>query len=280
MELFRRLVDTFRGDRLRADAQEELAFHIEQRAQEFIHCGYTEEEARLAARRLIGNGTLVCEQAVEADIVLWLENLKRDLQLAFRSWRRSPVFAATTVMSLALGLGVNTVVFTAMKHVVMDRLPVADPDRLVILHSVGNMQGHIYDDGMQSHFSYPQYRDLAAASKPYFDGLLARLASRATLEQGTRHKEFAANSSAATTFRCWEVTAWRGRLLTDSDNRVPGGHPVTVLSYALWNNAFGADPNIIGRTVRLNGYPYQVVGVAPPHFSVFSSTVLRACSYL
>src|SRR5579884_3450031 len=118
MGLFRRLLDTFRQDRLQADAQEELAFHMEQRARELIRSGYAPDEARLAARQRVGNATLASEAAAEADIVVWLENLKRDLQLALRSLKRFPVFATTTVVSLALGLGVNTVVFTAMKHVV------------------------------------------------------------------------------------------------------------------------------------------------------------------
>jgi len=266
MGLFRRLVDTFRRDRLEADAQDELAFHMEQRVQELMRSGYTPDEARLVARQRIGNGTLASEAAAEADLVVWLENWKRDFQLAFRSFKRFPVFATTTVVSLALGLGVNTVVFTAMKHVVIDRLPVPDPDRLVILHSIGDMEGHIREDGMQSHFSYPQYRDVAAASTPYFDGVLARLGSRATLTHGSTTERIRCELVSGNYFQILGVTPWRGRLLRDSDDRVPGGHPVAVLSYAVWNGAFGADPNIIGRTVRLNGYPYQIVGIAPPQF--------------
>jgi MacB-like periplasmic core domain len=155
-------------------------------------------------------------------------------------------------------------VFTVMKHVVLDSLPVEHPERLVILHSRGTSEGHTYGNGMDSSFSYPQYRDLNAATKSIFDGILARINVNLTFAGKGSSERARCELVSGNYFDVLGVKPWRGRLLTSADDERPGGHPLVVLGYGFWQRSFGGDPAIIGRTVRLNSHPYVVIGVTPP----------------
>lgn len=266
MGLLRKMGNLFRGEELHRDAADELAFHIEARTKEYMRRGMTEDEARLAAQRQLGNITYTAEETASADVVAWLDACRRDVRLALRVLRKAPVFATMAVLSLALGIGANTMVFTVLKHVVLDSLPVPHPERLVILHNPGPSQGHVSDDGMRSSFSYPLYRDLDHATREIFDGIGARYDTTVTLvktEVTTRaHCELVSGNY----FNVLGITPWRGRLLATDDDRKPDGHPLVVLSYGFWQRNFGGDEHVLGQTVRINTFPYVVVGIAPPHF--------------
>jgi hypothetical protein len=155
------------------DASDELAWHLEQRVQQYIREGMTEADAKAAARRQIGNLTAITEETAESGVFICFETFKREILLALRMLRRAPTVAAVAILSLGLGIGANTVVFTLMKQVVLDYLPVPEPERLVILHNQNPEYGHEWNDGMNSSFSYPMYRDLNAASGRIFEGILA-----------------------------------------------------------------------------------------------------------
>jgi predicted permease len=266
MGLFRKMKNSFAPQPVRQDADDELAFHLEQRTRENVRRGMTPEAARADARKRLGNPASLREETAEADVVLWVDTLKRDLRLAFRTLRNAPVFMAMAVLSLMLGIGANTTVFTVMKHVVMDSLPVPHPEQLVILHNKGVSQGWTFSDGMRSSFSYPQYKDLNAATGSIFTGVLARFSTTVTLAGTENSEHVRCDLVSGNYFDVLEVKPWRGRLLTGADDKTPGAHPVTVLSYGLWQRSFGGDPNIVGRTVRLNSHPYVVAGVTPPGF--------------
>ncbi len=266
MGLFRKIKNSFVQQSLRQDADEELAFHLEQRTQENIRRGMTPEAAKTEARRRLGNATSLREKTAEADALAWIDALKRDLRLAFRTLRNAPVFAAMAILSLTLGIGANTTVFTVMKHAVLDSLPVAQPEQLVILHNKGVSQGHTYGNGMESSFSYPQYQDLNAATSSIFDGILARLSVTVTFAGKESSERARCELVSGNYFHVLRVKPWRGRLLTSADDEKPGGHPLAVLGYGLWQRSFGGDGGIVGRTVRLNSHPYVVIGVTPPGF--------------
>ncbi|MBV8708101.1 MAG: ABC transporter permease, partial [Acidobacteriaceae bacterium] len=197
---------------------------------------------------------------------VWIDTLKRDLRLAFRTLRNAPVFSLMAILSLTLGIGANTVVFTVMKHVVLDSLPVPQPEQLVILHDKGIHRGWTFEGGMHSTFSYPQYQDLNAATSSIFSGLLGRFGVTATLATTERSEHIRCELVTGNYFDVLKVKPWRGRLLTSADDKKPGGHPLAVLGYGFWQRSFGGDPNIVGRTMRLNSHPYVVVGVTPPGF--------------
>src|SRR6185437_9002248 len=110
------------------------------------------------------------ENITETGLPSWLDAVKRDAKLAARMVAKSPLFATMAVLSLALGIGANTMVFTLMEHVVLDSLPVPHAEQLVILHDIGRHNGHTYNDGMNSSFSYPMYRDLNAEAGSIFTG--------------------------------------------------------------------------------------------------------------
>jgi predicted permease len=195
-----------------------------------------------------------------------LDSLRRDLGHGFRTLRKSPLFASMAVLSIALGIGANTTIFTVTKHVVLDSLPVPDASQLVILHNPGSQQGHVSSDGMASSFSYPLYRDLNAASSSVFSGTLARIGASATLTRPQSSERVACELVSGNYFGVLGVQPWRGRFIAPSDNRTPGAHPVVVISYGFWKGTLGSDPNILNSAIRLNGHPFQVIGIAPPGF--------------
>ena len=195
----------------------------------------------------------------------WFGTLWRDFRLALRTFSKAPVFAATAIGSLALGIGANTLVFSVMKQVVLDSLPVAHPEELVILHEKGVSEGHRYGNGMDSSFSYPLYRDLDANTKQVFTGILARLQTSVALATDKGGEHINCELASGNYFQVLRVKPWRGRLLSPADDD-SGGRPVAVLSYGFWQRNFGGDERVLNRGVRLNNFPYTVVGIAPPGF--------------
>lgn len=266
MGMLARIMNSFRGDAASRDAADELAWHLEQRTREYMDQGMSEEEARAAARRRIGNVTLLEEDTTESDLLVSLETIKRDIAFAFRMLLRAPVVTTIAIVSLALGIGPNTVVFTLMRQVVLDYLPVPEPGRLVILHNSEPEFGHVYSNGMQSSFSYPLYRDLNAATSRIFDGILALRSASASLTVGDSAETLRVDAVSDNFFQVLKVNPWRGRLLTPGDDQAPGANPVAVIGYGLWKRSFGGDAGIVNRTILLNRHAYTVVGIAPPQF--------------
>jgi predicted permease len=197
---------------------------------------------------------------------MWLDAIKRDIRLAVRMTGKAPLFATMAILSLALGIGATTMIFTLMKNIVLDSLPVPHAGQLVILHDIGRHNGHTYSDGMNSSFSYPLYKDLNTASGSIFSGVLAEKSIVVTLS-GTQGAEHARGELVSGNFfDVLGVKPWRGRMLTPADDLKPGGNAVVVLGYGLWQRVFGGDPNVVNRVIHLNDHPYLVVGVAPPNF--------------
>ena len=151
--------------------------------------------------RHFGNRTLAGEQTAEADIVLWLEALKRDIRLAARMLRRPPGVTAMAILSLALGIGANTVVFTLMKQVVLDSLPVPDAKRWVVCTTPNRSSARI-SNGIRSNFSYPLYRNLQSHAKNIFDDILARYPITVSLTTAEQTQRIHGEIVSGNTFRC------------------------------------------------------------------------------
>lgn len=271
MGLWRKIVNTFAPRRLQEDIDDEMAFHLEERERANRERGMTPDKARIAARRRFGNITLANERTADSDVVKWVGSVVRDARLALRLLCKSPAFTFTAILTLALGIGANTAMFTLMKLIVMDALPVRQPEQLVVLHDTGPKfggYGSRMGNAMSSAFSYPLYRDLDSASRQIFSGVLARAQGRftsVTLTTTGDTERIAAELVSGNYFSLLGVQPWRGKLLTDSDNE-PNSNAAVVLSYGFWKREFGGDPGIVNHTIRLNNHPFVVVGIAPPSF--------------
>jgi predicted permease len=264
MGVFKKLRNSFQP--FHADTDDEIAYHVEQRTADNLRAGMTPEEALRDAQRKFGNRTLTGERTAEADVILWLEALKRDIRLAARMLRRTPGVTAMAILSLALGIGANTVVFTLMKQVVLDSLPVPDAERLVILHNTRPELGHISDYEIRSSFSYPLYQDLRSHTRTIFDDILACYPITVSLTTADQTQRIHGELVSGNYFQVLGVRPWRGRMFTSADDGKPGAHPVVILGYGFWKQQFGGNPAILNQKILLNRSPYVVAGIAAPAF--------------
>jgi hypothetical protein len=190
--------------------------------------------------------------------------MRSDFIYAFRSLLRSPLFAAVAVLSLGLGIGANTAIFSLMDKVLWESLPVERPRELVILDHDGPRSGWVDRSSM---WSYPAYRGLQESQKA-FAGLLAVRGESVNLTLGAGETERAViNIVSGNFFDLLGVRPHIGRLLTADDDMTRAGHPVVVLSYGFWQQRFAARPDVLGQTVRLNGTPFTVIGVSERGFN-------------
>jgi predicted permease len=189
--------------------------------------------------------------------------IRQDLQYALRTFRMNPSFVATVVMTLALGIGASTTVFTLLDRVLLRVLPVADPHELVQVTSRGSRLWSSWGDG--SELSYPMYTDLRDNSQ-VFAGMLCRFPFTFHLAGGARSERVAGEIVSGTYFPMLGVRAALGRTLAPEDDRLPGGHPVAVLSHTFWTSRFARDPSVLDRVVVVNGRQFNIVGVAQEGF--------------
>jgi predicted permease len=189
-----------------------------------------------------------------------------DLIFAIRTLRRNSMFTIFATLSLALGIGATTAIFSLMDQVLIRMLPVRDPGRLVLLHREYQPDGSASSDNFESVFSYPMYRDLRDRD-PAFRGVVARATSRVALSHRGVTQAASAELVSGNFFEVLGVGSIAGRVFTSEDDRNAGAHPVAVLSHAYWVGHFGGDPSIVGQTLTMNGHPLEVVGVAAPGFN-------------
>ena len=192
-----------------------------------------------------------------------MHSLLADLRFALRTMGRSPLFAVVAILSLALGIGANTAIFTLMDQLMLRPLPVKNPERLVMLHQSGAHNGS--NMGMRMH-SYPMYQDWQTKPSPLEEVLCRRLVtSSVAVENQTERVD--AELVSGNFFTMLGVKAAVGRVLNSSeDDRQYQGHPVVVLSYDYWTSRFAADPHVVGRKILVNNYPMTVVGVSQAGF--------------
>ena len=190
----------------------------------------------------------------------------QDLKVACRVFWKSPAFAAIVVLTLALGSGVNTAIFTLLDQVMLRALPVARPDRLVVLHAPGPFSGwsEVNSDTVipMSHPMFEGLRDRTAA----FSGALAHAGASVHLTVDGATEAVRGDMVSGGFFEVLGLRAAHGRLLTPDDDRVPSGHPVVVIGHGYFERRFGGDASVVGRSVNVNNHPMTIVGVAPPGF--------------
>jgi len=185
-----------------------------------------------------------------------------DIRYAFRTFRKSPVFVAVAVLSLALGIGANTAIFTLIDQVLLRLLPVKDPQQLVLLKGRGD---HYGSNNGPNKLSYPMYEDFRDKNQ-VFSGMFCRQGMNFSLNFEGKTEHISGELVSGTYFPVLGVGPALGRVFNPTDDQNPGGVPYAVLSYRFWKSRFAGDPRIIGKKLVLNGYPFTVVGVSQAGF--------------
>jgi len=254
-----RLRSVLKKDRLEAELQRELIFHFDHLVKESIAEGMSPDEARRAARRAIGNIALLEEECRDRRRLGWLDDLRNDTAYAWRLLLKSPGFTAVAVGSLALGIGANTAIFTLMYRMLLEALPVKDPQGLVLL-SRRNLESADINS-----FPHPFFRELAAGNS-VFEGIACHGSGTIAVADDRGSSPAIVEEVSGNFFTLLGVQPVLGRLLSPDDDRAPGGHPVMVLSHNYWRRRFGLDPSVVGKTVHVNAYPMTVIGILPRGF--------------
>ena len=203
-----------------------------------------------------------------------METLVQDIRYGVRTLSKNPAFTLVAVLTLALGIGANTAIFTLINAVLLRALPVQDPGQLVVVGDPGLANNRNLGTPATDIFSYPLYRELRDGNN-VFSGMTAsgeehRIAVE-TGGSGVVADDAVVNLVSGNYFSVLGVNPFRGRLLVGQDDAAKGSNPVAVVSYEFWMRKLAEDPGIVGQTVRLNKYPYTVIGIAAPGF--FGDTV-------
>jgi macrolide transport system ATP-binding/permease protein len=268
--LFSRGASLFRRRQLDADLDDELRAHIDLAVDENMKRGLSRDQARTAAMREFGGVTQTREQYRSERGLPVLEILAQDVRYGLRQLRNSPGFTLTAVMTLALGIGANTAIFTLVHGVLERSLPVADPSQL---YRVGDLNSCCYNSGFGNDsgdfdlFPYDLYLELQQSS-PEFQQLAALQAGGGSLSVrrgSTPAQPMRSEYVSGNYFAMLGVGAFAGRPLVANDDKT-GAAPVIVLSYSAWQSNFAGDPAIVGSTVYVQTHPFTVAGIAPPGF--------------
>jgi hypothetical protein len=251
-EWINRLRYLTRRSRFDAEMDQEVQFHIDNRIGELVEDGLSRSEALLQAQREFGPTARMQEDTRAAWEVRWIEELGADLRYAGRTFLRDPGFVVAAVLSLALGIGANTTIFSVVKAALLGSLPVSAPDRLVSFHQPSGLVTLSYPD-------FVDYRD----QTDVFAGVAATYPVVPASIRASGEPERVWGQLVTTNyFSVLGAEPHLGRGFRDEDNT----SPVVVISEGLWSRNFGGDPGIVGKAVVLGGATYTVAGVAPPGF--------------
>ncbi len=265
-----RLRSLLHRDRVERELSAEMQFHLDQQIEENLAAGMTAAEARRSALATIGSVTHFEEECRDARGVNFVDNLVRDLRYAARALMKNRGFAAVAVMSIALGIGATTAIFSVVDAVMLKTLPVESPERLVAVDIITTQ-------GNTNNFSYPMF-EAVRRRVPAFAGVFAALdgTSREQLSRpgGNRVGEVQYLLVSGEYFDVLGVRPFIGRVLAPEDNVGVGAHPVAVISHRFWKTAFQGDPGVIGSSVVLRQQALTIVGIAPPEF--FGEAIGRA----
>src|SRR6267143_1129181 len=196
-----------------------------------------------------------------------MQALWQDTRYGLRMLAKNPGFTAIAVLTLALGIGANTAIFSLLNQILLRQLPVKDPGELVLLRAPGLKTGHIWSDGDDSEsFSYPIYKGLRDNNR-VFSGVFGRFEFSASIASHGKTERGSGELVTGNYFGVLGVRPALGRVLSQEDDRVPGAHPVAVLSHAYWLRQFGGDPGVLNQALLVNNTEMTVVGVAQAGFA-------------
>jgi predicted permease len=242
--------------RFRSELAEEIALHEELKLRELSAAGYPPDIAKELMRREMGNSVLAAEESEEIHTFVFMEHLMKDLKFAFRLYAKQPAFTLTVILSLALGIAGNTAVFSTVSALLLKPLPYRDPGRLVRITSV-------YPKALLVYFQ-KQCRTMDVASVS--PGIESSITGEGPAFRAS------ASATSAQLFSLLGASPHMGRVF-DAGEDQPGRDRLAILSYDLWTSRFGADPNIVGRVIRVNEIDRRIVGVMPAGFAFPSTRV-------
>ncbi|HTX38849.1 MAG TPA: ABC transporter permease [Bryobacteraceae bacterium] len=249
------------GRRTEAELDDELQFHLAQQVDEYLAAGMPRAEAERAARRALGGIAQLKEECRDARGVNWLMDLARDVRYALRTLGRSPGFALAAILTLALGIGANTAVFSIADAVLLKMLPVRDPQRLVRIQQPSVLGNDYYD------FSFVNYREMQTAAAPFLDLAAEGFPNTVQAVMDGARERVGRAAVSGNYFAVLGVEPAIGRTFQPSIDNEIGRHPEAVISYGYWQRRFNRDPAAIGRWIRFGDTPFQIIGVAQPGFS-------------
>jgi len=252
---WRRLWNTIRTGRLHREIDREVAFHVDERADDLMAQGLSEHEARREARAQFGNSLVFAELVRDADVWMWLDARLRDLRHAARSLARAPGFTATVVATLGIGIGANLAVFSALDAVLLRPLAFPDADRLVQIRQ-------IQERTAESNIAPIRLEDWQRMNST-FEAITGYYTENVSDTSGSMPERVRRAFVAPRFFQVWGVPLAFGRTFTESDEH--GGMSV-IVSHRYWHARLNADPNVLGRTLRLGSTTYPVIGVLPASF--------------
>ncbi|MBV8809169.1 MAG: ABC transporter permease [Acidobacteriaceae bacterium] len=257
-----RRIDHFRSD---SDLEEELRVHLELTAEDNLASGMTDVEARRGARLQLGRTRSIIESVRDQEFITALESWYRDLLVGLRILRRAPIFCLTSILTLALGIGVNTAVFSVLYGLLLRSLPVTRPDRLAHIGLVSS------SFRPQEQGSFVPYRMLPLLSQEQrsFSGVSAWGTGAVTMRdaEGTLRR-YDAGLVSGNGFSVLGMKPYLGRLIALSDDVRAGplGAWPVVLSYGFWKGRFGGNPQVIGKRIKVKDVSLTVIGITPPAF--------------
>jgi predicted permease len=266
--LMARLRALFRRESVLLNIEEELRVHVEMETETNIERGMPPDEARAAALKSFGNPIRNTERGYDIRGGGWIESLWQDLRYGMRMLLKSKMVTAVAILSLALGIGANTAIFSLINALMVRMLPVKEPRELALFFHTNTLGTTHTSPG----FNYPVY-EMFRDRNQSFTGIFAAVRvgrARLTVEGTAGEVESAQqNRVSGNFFSVLGVNAILGRTLTEDDDRIGNPQPVAVISYDFWQRRFGLDPAVIGRRITLDDRPLTIVGVAPPGFFGF-----------
>jgi putative ABC transport system permease protein len=256
-----RMRSILRRSRVEQELEEELQFHLEHKIEEGVAHGLTPKEARYRALRAMDGLAQRKEEMRDARGIHWLTDFLDDVRYAMRSLRRTPGLTAFVAITLALGIGLTSTTFSMVDALIFRPYPVPHPGGVISLVSTSH-------DNSYDNFSYREYADIRGHTKSY-DGVIANTGLAAvgfSAEPAATPRVRAGMMVSGNYFRVLGVEPRLGRGFRDEEDQAPGRDAVAVLGPDFWKNEFASDPSVVGRTVRLNGREFTVIGVAPDSF--------------
>jgi hypothetical protein len=252
------LRNLFRSREVERDLREELQSHLQLLTDQNLRDGMSPEEAQRAARIELGGTEQVKEKVRQQRVGNWLQSIFSDCRFALRQLRKSPAVTATVVLTLALGIGVNTAMFSLLNGWLLRPLPLSAPEQITVLASEQK-------EGSNGNFSYLDFLDFQKQSDDFSD-LFAYAVGIGGLSAGGEATEIAYSSVTGNYFSSLGIKPVIGRLFLPGEGQKPNDELLIVLGYSFWQKRFAGDPGVVGKAVTVNGKPATVVGVVPREF--------------
>jgi putative ABC transport system permease protein len=253
-----------RGEDVHCEIAEEWQFHLEQRTEENIRRGLSPEEARRQAVQHFGNSRYIKDLSWDERGGGIMETMWKDLRFGYRQLRKSPGFTCVALVSLALGIGANAMIFSLISTILLRPLPITHPERVFAVHQVKEKNL----SAMQS-MSYPNYKDVRDRNEVLSGLAVYRFAPMSVSHNGSNgsNERMWGYLVSGNYFEVLGLNAFLGRTFNAEEDQGVDAHPVVVVSYGCWQRRFGADPGVVGSSILVNGHSFTLIGVTKPEFS-------------